>query len=222
MLFLNPYVSSNLNSEHKNLRFIFTEYGKISTIGGENALALMVGGLCTKMEGQLGLIVTRLCRVFYNKTHSHDKFKKFCCIPTFIISILIFLMLLSIAIFLRVKNFDLNKISVEEQAFLSTFAFIIGISILGSSVTWIKMIWNLVRSPKSRIRSIHMAHSKNDNAKDPKVESFIFQLKREVDLIAHTVKTIDSFTHSCTRLVIVIDGLDSCEQSKVIVVAIRR
>jgi ankyrin repeat-rich membrane spanning protein len=67
-----------------------------------------------------------------------------------------------------------------------------------------------------------MAHSKNDNAKDPKVESFIFQLKREVDLIAHTVKTIDSFTHSCTRLVIVIDGLDSCEQSKVIVVAIRR
>lgn len=216
MLFLNPYVSKNLNSEHKNLRFIFTEYGKISTIGGENALALMVGGLCTKMEDQLGLVVTRLCRVFYNKTHSHDKFKKFCCIPTFILAILVIIMLLTLAVFLRVKNFNLATLSVEEQAFISTFGFIIGVSIVGSSVTWIKMIWNLIRSPKSRIRSIHMAHSKNDNAKDPKVESFIFQLKREVDLIAHTVKTIDSFSHSCTRLVIVIDGLDSCEQSKVV------
>jgi ankyrin repeat-rich membrane spanning protein len=85
VLFLNPYVTKTANTEHKNLRFIFTDYGKISTIGGENALALMVSGLCTKMEDQLGLVVTRLCRVFYNKTHSNDKFKKFCCIPTFIL-----------------------------------------------------------------------------------------------------------------------------------------
>lgn len=179
-------------------------------------MAIMVGGLYTKMENQLGLVVTRLCRVFYNKTHSHDKFKKFCCVPTFILAILIIAMLLVLSIFLRVRGVNINNFSVQEKAFVSTFCLLIIMSALGSSVTWIKMIWNLIRSPKSRIRSIHMAHSNNDGKNDPKVDSFIFKLKREVDLIAHTVKTIDSFSHSCTRLVIIIDGLDSCEQSKVV------
>lgn len=126
------------------------------------------------------------------------------------------LMLLALLIFIRVKGFNFHEFTVEEQAFLTTFGFIIIVSIVGSSKTWLKIIWNLIRSPKSRIRSIHMDHSNNASKNDPKVESFIFKLKREVDLIAHTVKTIDSFSHSCTRLVIIIDGLDSCEQSKVV------
>lgn len=48
------------------------------------------------------------------------------------------------------------------------------------------------------------------------LENLIFKLKREVDIISYTVRSIDAFTHSCTRLVIVIDGLESCEQSKVV------
>ncbi len=218
VLFLNPYVSKSENTEHKNLRFIFTDYGKISTIGGENALALMVTGLCTKMEDQLGLVVTRLCRVFYNKTHSNDKFKKFCCIPTFILAGLVLAMCLSLAIFFRIRGINLAGLSVEEKAFLSTFSIIITVALISSSLTSLKIIWNLIKSPKSRIRSIHMAHSASDqkHGESRKIESFIFKLKREVDLIAHTVKTIDAFSHSCTRLVIIIDGLDSCEQSKVV------
>jgi ankyrin repeat-rich membrane spanning protein len=176
----------------------------------------MIGGLCTKIEDQLGLVVTRLCRVFYNKSHSHDKYKKFCCIPTFILVILIFIMMLAIGVFFRIRGFDIKNFSVEEQAFITTFCFIVILSVIGSSNTWLKIFWNLMRSPKSRIRNIHINHSRKNSAHDPKSESFIFKLKREVDLIAHTVKTIDSFSHSCTRLVIIIDGLDSCEQSKVV------
>lgn len=48
------------------------------------------------------------------------------------------------------------------------------------------------------------------------LENLIFKLKREVDIMSYTVRSIDAFTHSCTRLVIVIDGLESCEQSKVV------
>lgn len=56
------------------------------------------------------------------------------------------------AVFLRVKGFDFVKFSVEEKAFVGTLLFIVGFSVLGSSVTWVKIFWNLVRSPKSRIR----------------------------------------------------------------------
>ena len=48
------------------------------------------------------------------------------------------------------------------------------------------------------------------------MESFIFKLKREVDLIARTIHALDAFSNSCTRLCIVVDGLDSCEQSRVV------
>jgi len=127
-------------------------------------------------------------------------------------------MCLTVAIFFRVRGLNLTALTVHEQAFLSTFALTITAALLTSSLTSLKIIWNLIRSPKSRIRSIHMAHSTTDHkhGDSRKIESFIFKLKREVDLIAHTVKTIDAFSHSCTRLVIIIDGLDSCEQSKVV------
>lgn len=216
VLFLNPEYKQNENKEdfvHKNLKFIFTDYGKISTIGGENSLALMIATLYSKIEEELGIPITRLCRVFYNKNHSHSKFKRFCCIPTCVLVILFFVFTLTIAIFFRVKgNFSVNKMNEAEQGFIITVGFIIIMSILGSSFTWMRILWNLIRSPKSMI--INIAHS--NKTYDSKIESFIFKLKREVDLISHTVKTVDSFSNSCTRLCIVIDGLDSCEQSRVV------
>lgn len=41
-------------------------------------------------------------------------------------------------------------------------------------------------------------------------------MKNEVELMAKMAKNIDSFTQHQTRLVVVIDGLDSCEQDKVL------
>lgn len=41
-------------------------------------------------------------------------------------------------------------------------------------------------------------------------------LKCEVELMARMAKTIDSFTQNQTRLVVIIDGLDACEQDKVL------
>lgn len=83
-----------------------------------------------------------------------------------------------------------------------------------------RFFYYLIISPSSRImsqiqKSQAQAHShqRQDGAG---LENLIFKLKREVDIMSYTVRSIDTFTHSCTRLVIVIDGLDSCEQSKVV------
>lgn len=46
--------------------------------------------------------------------------------------------------------------------------------------------------------------------------SFAQVLKCEVELMARMAKTIDSFTQNQTRLVVIIDGLDACEQDRVL------
>jgi ankyrin repeat-rich membrane spanning protein len=175
----------------------------------------MVSTMIAKMEDNFGTVVTRLCRTFYNRSHSHSKFRRFCCIPTFLLLLIVVVLILGSAIFFRIKGFNVSRLNVQEQAFISTIFFIIALSIVGSSFTWLKILCNVIKSPKSGIMNVVRSKDKQRHT-DPKVENLVFKLKREVDLIAHTVKTIDAFTHSCTRLVIVIDGLDSCEQAKVL------
>lgn len=41
-------------------------------------------------------------------------------------------------------------------------------------------------------------------------------MKHEVELISKMAKTIDGFTQNQTRMAIIIDGLDACEQDKVL------
>ena len=41
-------------------------------------------------------------------------------------------------------------------------------------------------------------------------------MKHEVELMRNMVRCLDAFTDQRTRLVVVVDGLDSCEQSKVL------
>ena len=174
----------------------------------------MISSLYVSMEDELGVAATRLCRVFQNRSHSRNKFKRFCCIPVFVLVVIMLMLVISGAIFVRVKGIDMRLLTLEEKAFIATLGFVVGLSLLASSVTWVRIVWNLIKSPSSRILSI-MNASKRRNF-DPKVESVILKLKQEVEMIAHTIRTIDAFSHSCTRLVVIIDGLDSCEQAKVV------
>ena len=49
-----------------------------------------------------------------------------------------------------------------------------------------------------------------------KMDGFLQCLKQEVELMNRMVKCMDAFTADQTRLVVVVDGLDSCEQGKVV------
>ena len=88
VLFMNPYAHRRLQtndttdckkmkydikmllSESKLflfIRFIFTEYGKISTAEGEKASASMIAELSMKVEETFGIVATRLCRALHSK-----------------------------------------------------------------------------------------------------------------------------------------------------------
>ena len=41
-------------------------------------------------------------------------------------------------------------------------------------------------------------------------------LKQEVELMSKMAKTIDGFTENQTRMAVIIDGLDACEQDRVL------
>lgn len=49
-----------------------------------------------------------------------------------------------------------------------------------------------------------------------RVDGLMYILKYEVDLMVKMVIFMDKFTDSQTRLVVIVDGLDSCEQDKVL------
>lgn len=48
------------------------------------------------------------------------------------------------------------------------------------------------------------------------MDGFMQQLKLEVDMMSRMVNCMDIFTQKQTRLVVIVDGLDSCEQDKVL------
>ena len=48
------------------------------------------------------------------------------------------------------------------------------------------------------------------------MEGFMQALKKEVELMGHMARCLDAFLSSHTRLVVIVDGLDSCEQEKLL------
>ena len=49
-----------------------------------------------------------------------------------------------------------------------------------------------------------------------KIESFMQKLKREVELLGAMTRCMDACRNTHTRLVVIVDGLDSCEQDKLV------
>lgn len=180
----------------------------------------MVITLYNHIEDEYGFLITRLCRVFHNKpvtsssnsfTTRFNRFRSICCIPVFLLIIVFLIALVGITIIFRVKGFHMNEFKLQDNILLSTFMIITLLSLIGSSVTCFKIILNLFKSPRVCImKTLNKVRDAN------KIEGFLLALKREIDSMANTVLTLDAFTHSNTRLVIVIDGLDSCEQDKVL------
>ena len=104
------------------------------------------------------------------------------------------------------------KISNNQvvDGFMASFASIVGLSILFNIPTFWRAVIAMCVSQKQRVMRAA------DNIHRLKLEGFMQLLKHEVTMMNVFVTSMDKFTRNTTRLVVVVDGLDSCEQEKVL------
>ncbi|XP_042204947.1 kinase D-interacting substrate of 220 kDa B-like isoform X3 [Homarus americanus] len=93
---------------------------------------------------------------------------------------------------------------------LITLGVLAAVVVVANLHTLARMVGSLIFSHR---RHLLRAVSKLDTIK---AEGYLQTLKNEVNLMVEMVKCLDAFTAQQTRLVVVVDGLDSCEQEKVL------
>ncbi|XP_077076992.1 kinase D-interacting substrate of 220 kDa B isoform X4 [Siphateles boraxobius] len=209
LMFVNPPELPEQTTRALPVRFLFTDYNRLSSVGGETSMAEMIATLSDACEREFGFLATRLFRVFKTEdTKGKKKWKKTCCIPSFVIFLFILGCLIVGMALLAVFKVDGQNQTVN--AVLVSMASVVGLALLLNCRTWWQVTDSVLNSQRKRL------HSAANKMHKLKSEGFMKVLKNEVELMAKMAKTIDGFTQNQTRLVVIIDGLDSCEQDKVL------
>ncbi|XP_062858384.1 kinase D-interacting substrate of 220 kDa B isoform X3 [Trichomycterus rosablanca] len=209
LMFVNPPELPEQTTRALPVRFLFTDYNRLSSVGGETSMAEMIATLSDACEREFGFMASRLFRVFKTEdTQGKKKWKNTCCIPSFVIFLFILGCLITGMALLAVFKVDSQNQTVN--AVLVAMASVVGLALVLNCRTWWQVTDSVLNSQRKRL---HSAANKMNKLKS---EGFMKVLKSEVELMAKMAKTIDSFTQNQTRLVVIIDGLDSCEQDKVL------
>ncbi|XP_026146757.1 kinase D-interacting substrate of 220 kDa B isoform X4 [Carassius auratus] len=209
LMFVNPPELPEQTTRALPVRFLFTDYNRLSSVGGETSMAEMIATLSDACEREFGFLATRLFRVFKTEdTQGKNKWKKTCCIPSFVIFLFILGCLLMGMALLAVFKVDGQNQTVN--AVLVSMASVVGLALLLNCRTWWQVTDSVLNSQRKRL------HSAANKMHKLKSEGFMKVLKNEVELMAKMAKSIDGFTQNQTRLAVIIDGLDSCEQDKVL------
>uniref|UniRef100_A0A8C0ATZ7 Kinase D interacting substrate 220 n=1 Tax=Buteo japonicus TaxID=224669 RepID=A0A8C0ATZ7_9AVES len=209
LMFVNPPELPEQTTKALPVRFLFTDYNRLSSVGGETSLAEMIATLSDACEREFGFLATRLFRVFKTEdTQGKKKWKKTCCLPSFVIFLFILSCVVSAIALLAIFNVEPANMTVN--VILISVTCVVGLAFILNCRTWWQVMDSVLNSQRKRL---HNAASKLHKLKS---EGFMKVLKCEVELMAKMAKTIDSFTQNQTRLVVIIDGLDACEQDKVL------
>uniref|UniRef100_A0A3B3UAG7 Kinase D-interacting substrate 220b n=1 Tax=Poecilia latipinna TaxID=48699 RepID=A0A3B3UAG7_9TELE len=209
LMFVNPPELPEQSTRALPVRFLFTDYNRLSSVGGETSMAEMIATLSDACEREFGFLATRLFRVFKTEeTQGKKKWKKTCCVPSFILFVFVLACLITGMALLAVFRVDGENQTVN--AVLIAIGSVVGLALLLNCKTWWQVTDSVLNSQRKRL------HGAANRMHKLKSEGFMKVLKNEVELMARMAKTIDSFTQHQTRLVVVIDGLDSCEQDKVL------
>ncbi|XP_013405625.1 kinase D-interacting substrate of 220 kDa B isoform X2 [Lingula anatina] len=210
MVFCNPPKNIDPN-QMPGIRFMFSDYMKLTSVGAEKSIAMMVASLCEAMEEEYGMLITRLYRVFKPKGHTYGRFKSVCCIPNFLIAALVFTCLIVGVVLVSIHGISAKlHDNLTINAILITIVCIVGVVLIANIVTWWQIITSLLISQHKR--TLKTA----DSFDSLKLEGMLQMLKSEVKLMSKIVNCHDAFMGNKTRLVVIVDGLDSCEQDKVL------
>ncbi|KAM3594113.1 uncharacterized protein V6R79_002457 [Siganus canaliculatus] len=208
LMFVNPPELPEQTTRALPVRFLFTDYNRLSSVGGETSMAEMIATLSDACEREFGFMAARLFRVFKNDEVQGKKWKKTCCVPSFILFALTLGCLITGMALLAILKVDPENLTVN--AVLIAMASVVGLALLLNCRTWWQVADSVLNSQRKRL------HSAANNLHKLKSEGFMKVLKHEVELISKMAKTIDGFTQNQTRMAVIIDGLDACEQDKVL------
>ncbi|KAJ8969884.1 hypothetical protein NQ317_011176 [Molorchus minor] len=224
ILFCHPPGASNDGLTAMPIRFYFTDQTRVTSTGaGENSVVQMLGSLYDAIESQYGALATRLYRTFKPKpvkSSSTWTWRKMCCLPYVILFEITFMMVIIGACALTMYIIHVNSNAIDSdkvtsftlQIVLIVAALMLGIAAVANLYTWSKLLKTVFFSQR---RHLQRSISKLETLKS---EGFLQTLRQEVNLMKEMVICLDRLNCQQTRLVIIIDGLDSCEQDKVLLV----
>ncbi|XP_034241377.1 kinase D-interacting substrate of 220 kDa B isoform X3 [Thrips palmi] len=218
MMFCHPpgIHSDDVLAAHP-IRFYFTDQTRMSsTTGGESSVVQMLGSLYDAIEKDFGGLPTRLYRAFRPKiikSSSSWRLRKLCCVPYVVICEIMFLAIvvgtIVLALYIR-KDQRIEKAVAE--VILITIGLIAIMAIVSNLYTWGRMLGALVFSQRRQLqRSITRVETLRS-------EGFLQAVRQEVTFMTDMIKCLDGFCQQQSRLVVVVDGLDACEQDKVVLV----
>uniref|UniRef100_A0A183C2G0 ANK_REP_REGION domain-containing protein n=1 Tax=Globodera pallida TaxID=36090 RepID=A0A183C2G0_GLOPA len=200
VLFLNSPVRRERSRKMISpVSFLFADDHRLSFIGGEHSLANILQSFFTAAEEHYGTLAVHLFTTLRSSSAERSsKFQSFCGVPVLVLT-LAFPCSLAAASFLF----------IQTRHWLAS-VFLAMSLISGAFILYIFSVRIFINLPKRRITQI------SDRLHLIPFERMIQKLQKEVDLLVSLVCTLDEFTSSQTRLVIMVDGLDSCESNKMV------
>lgn len=177
--------------------FLFADDHRLSFIGGEQALANIVQSLFSAAEEHYGTLAVRLFTALKSPDHN-SKLQTICGVP-------VLLLIITSPISMAISSLFL----IQQQKWAASVFLALAL-VSGTAILYLLSIRLLINLPKRRIaRVVSKLHL-------IPFERMLQKLQKEVDLLVSLVFTLDAFTNSQTRLVVMIDGLDNCEQNKMV------
>uniref|UniRef100_A0A158Q798 ANK_REP_REGION domain-containing protein n=1 Tax=Elaeophora elaphi TaxID=1147741 RepID=A0A158Q798_9BILA len=189
--------------------FLFADYHRLSSVGGEQALAKIVTTLFEAAENHFGSLPVRLfCALRVSFAHGNkSKTRRACGVP---VTMMVSLFLFSINAALILLGLWFYDGMLHSGYLFGFTSFFIVAVVLTLYPLYLLFVYGFVNMPKKRINIAAQKITKLH------FEGFMQKLQHEVNLLANMIRSLDFFTNSQTRLIVVVDGLDNCEQERMV------
>uniref|UniRef100_A0A914YPX1 KAP NTPase domain-containing protein n=1 Tax=Panagrolaimus superbus TaxID=310955 RepID=A0A914YPX1_9BILA len=212
VLTLNAPIRTDKDLIVSPVSFLFADDHRLSFIGGEHTLTNIIQSLYEAAEMHYGALAVRLFSAFKmsTSTYRNSRLRTLYGIPviaySFVITLSFCASLILIISYYKTQD-DLNPSHTYLYFAAGCFAVFLISAAFPVYVIFVRIFIDApVRRVKRIARQVHTIP----------FERMIQKLQKQVDLLVSLVNCLDAFTNSQTRLVIMVDGLDSCEQNKMV------
>ncbi|CAD5215858.1 unnamed protein product [Bursaphelenchus okinawaensis] len=210
ILTLNTPIRSDKDLIVSPVGFLFADDHRLSFIGGEQALVNIVLSLYNAAEEHFGSVPVRMyASLKSQQAHSDEKLRTICGIPVlFNLIIMVFSAVIAMSLIL----YDAHTGNTNPEHSYQIGAGVLGLVFLGAALPLVYTftVRLMVNLPQRRIKNVmHRLHNLP-------FERVVQKMQKEVDLLTNLIHSLDAFTNSQTRLVVQVDGLDSCEQTNMV------